>query len=104
MIDWVICLEGCLPDFGINLSSEKIKELAQIMADNADYISEMSFERRGGRSPDSFVDYKSLYENEKVKFLTAEKEINIYRESVANRRHVPVSNVWINGDTVMYKP
>lgn len=103
MNSWIICLEECLPDFGVNLDSEKIKELASILKENASCISDMEFERLGGKSSStSTPDYKKLYEQMKHENENIVRENNIYRNSVARRRHVPVEDVRIEDDDVIY--
>lgn len=104
MQEWIICLEECLPDFGITLDCDKIAKLAKIMQDNASCLSDMSFEMRGGGSAKPKIDYKSLYEQTKKQLETVEKENGIFRQSVANRRNVDISSVRIENDTVMVYP
>jgi hypothetical protein len=104
MQEWIICLEECLPDFGINLDSENIAKLAKIMQENASCISDMSFEMCGGGSAKSGTDYKNLYEQTKRRLEDAEKENGIFRQSVANRRNVDISSVRIENNTVMVYP
>jgi hypothetical protein len=104
MQEWIVCLEECLPDFGVNLDADKIAKLAKIMQDNASCISDMSFEMRGGGSVKAEIDYKNLYEQTKNRLETAEKENAVFRQSVANRRKVDISSVRIENDTVMVYP
>lgn len=104
MNEWIICLEECLPDFNINIDAESIAKLAKVMKENASCISDMSFEMSGGRSVKPEPDYKLLYEQTKSQLEAVEKENGIFRRSVANRRHVDVSSVRIEQDTVMVYP
>jgi len=101
MQEWIICLEECLPDFGINLDRDNIEKLAKVMQDNASCISDMGFEMRGGRSTKNEPDYKTLYERARSELSAVQHENDIFRNSVANRRKVDVSSVRIENDTVM---
>ena len=104
MQEWIICLEECLPDFGINLDSENIEKLAKVMQENASCISDMSYEMRGGRSTKQEPDYKTLYERSQKELSALKHENDVFRESVARRRNVDISNVIIENDIVMVYP
>jgi hypothetical protein len=101
MEDWIICLEECLPDFGINLGHDKIEELAKIMQENAACISDMLFEMRGGRSVEAKTDYKTLYEQAKREAAKERHENDVFRGSVARRHNVDISDVRIEHDSVI---
>jgi len=104
MQDWIICLEECLPDFGINLDRESIEKLAKVMQDNASCISDIGYEMRGGSSAKQEPDYKSMCERLQNELVSMRHENDIFRSSVANRRKVDVSSVRIENDTVMVYP
>ena len=104
MQEWIVCLEECLPDFGINLERENIEKLANVMQENASCISDMGYEMRGGRSTKQEPDYKSLYERSQNELSIVKHENDIFRSSVANRRKVDISSVRIENDTVMVYP
>ena len=104
MDSWVICLEECLPDFGINLDANKIRELAKILKDNASIISSMEFEMCGGRNSLKEPDYKLLYKQTKDELDILKHENTIFRKSVAKRRNVDVNDVRIEDDSVMIYP
>ena len=101
MESWIICLEECLPDFGVSFTREQIEKLAKIMQENASCISDMAFEMTGGRSTKRPIDYKQLYESVKHKAEELERENLIYRKSVATRRRVDLSDVRIENGSVM---
>jgi hypothetical protein len=104
MQEWITCLEECLIDFGVDLDADKIAKLAKIMQDNASCISDMSFEMRGGASAKTEIDYRSLYEQTEKQLEITEKENDVFRKSVANRRKVNISSIRIENDTVMVYP
>ena len=104
MQDWIICLEECLPDFGINLDRENIEKLAKVMQENASCISDMGYEMRGGRSTNQEPDYKAMCERLQNELASMKHENDIFRSSVAARRKVNVSSVRIENDTVMVYP
>jgi hypothetical protein len=99
---WIICLEECLPEFGININKENIELLANVLEENARCISDMSFEMSGGRAPLSAIDYKTLYENSKKELDHACEENNVFRNSVSKRRNVPMNNVYISNGAVLF--
>lgn len=104
MQEWIICLEECLPDFGINLDRESIERLAKVMQYNASCISDMGFEMRGGRETETEPDYKALYERAQGELANIKHENDVFRNSVANRRNVDISSVRIEDDSVMVYP
>ena len=104
MQEWIICLEECLPDFGINLDRENIEKLAEVMKENASCISDMGYEMRGGSSTKQEPDYKSMCERLQNELASVKHENDIFRSSVANRRKVDMSSVRIENDTVMVYP
>jgi hypothetical protein len=104
MHEWIVCLEECLPDFGINLERENIEKLAKVMKENASCISDMGYEMRGGSSTKQEPDYKSMCERLRNELASVKHENDIFRSSVANRRKVDMSSVRIENDTVMVYP
>lgn len=105
MENWIICLEECLPDFGINLDREKIIELAKVMKHNADCISDNEYEMCGGRSSgEPVIDYAILYANACAELESLRNENEAFRNSVARRRNVDPSSVKIEHDRVMFYP
>jgi hypothetical protein len=104
MDDWIICLEECLPELGINLDADKMKELARTLKDHASCMLDMGFEMSGGRSVKTEIDYKQLYEQTKRKLELTEKENTVFINSVANRHHVDPSCIRIENDSVMVYP
>ena len=104
MQEWIVCLEECLPEFGVNLDAQKIQKLAEILKENAQCIQGIGFEKYGGRSSKTEPDYKSLYEKLKKENERLQYENDIYRGSVAKRRKVDVTNVRIENDSVIYYP
>lgn len=101
MDEWVICLEECLPEFGINLDREKIASLAKILQENASCIADLNYYKCGGTSFEKEIDYKALYMSklDEVKILTHEN--NVFRNSVASRHKVSTNDVNIEYDTVI---
>lgn len=104
MQEWIICLEECLPDFGINLDRENIEKLAKVMKENASCISDMGYEMRGGRSTKQEPDYKAMCERLQNELVSIKHENDIFRSSVAKRHKVDVSSVSIEYDTVTVYP
>lgn len=99
---WLIWVNEQLPEYiGLSLDKEKQIEMAKDLYNNASCISDMGFEMRGGRSFAPEIDYKKLYEIEKAKNESLEKENAIYLSSVCKRNNVNQSQVRIEQDSVM---
>ena len=104
MNEWIIFLEECLPDFGINLDRENIEKLAMAMKENASCISDMGYEMLGGRSTKQEPNYKAMCERLQNELVSIKHENDIFRSSVATRRNVDISSVIIENDAVMVYP
>jgi len=99
---WLIWVNEQLPEYiGFSLDKEKQIEMAKELYNNADCISDMGFEMRGGRSSLPEIDYKRLYEIEKAKNEALEKENAVYLNSVCRRNNADKSQVRIESDSVM---
>lgn len=102
MDEWLIWVNEQLPGYiGVSLDKEKQLEMAKDLYNNASCISDMCFEMRGGRSSAPEIDYKKLYEIEKAKNESLEKENSVYLNSVCKRNNVDRSQVRIEQDSVM---
>ena len=96
---WVACLEEILPDFGIELSDEKIKEFAEAVKNSADYLSEMSYYSTGGKK--EVIDYESKYKKLYDEYQDLKYKHDCYRKSVARRHNCDVKDIYIDSDKVM---
>ena len=102
--DWLIWVQEQLPEYGIEVSDEVAKEMAEDLAFNAQHLNSMSFEMRGGKSSTPSVDYERLYRKEKARADALENENRVFLNSVCQRRNVSPDQVRIENDTVMIYP
>lgn len=103
MNEWLIFVNEVLPEFGIILSPDKARELAKVMYENDQNISDMEYESHGGNSTTE-IDYKKLYEIEKDKNSRLEHANKIYLNSICRRNHVSAAQVSLEDDSVFIYP
>jgi hypothetical protein len=71
---------------------------------NAECISDISYDMRGGRSSEPTIDYETLYRSAVHEIESLKHDNDVFRTSVAHRRNVNVRDVKIENDKVMVYP
>lgn len=96
---WVECLSESLQSHGIALGADEINLIAKdIECGHENFHMAFPYQEREEPIPND--KYESLKEENK----RLQKDIICYRQSVADRRGVPLHNVYLTDGKVMYDP
>lgn len=99
---WVTCIEETLGEMGLDLTEEQIEDIAgSVEIYHENYGMSHGHDVISCGAPDT---YRLEQENKTLKARITElvKDIHSYRKSVATRRGVDVSDVYLENDTVYY--
>lgn len=88
-----ICLEEALPEYGVNLTSEQIKEIAEGLSISLDHVSSSRFITS---SPKPSIDWEQKYKDllEEFRNFKKSEEETIYRyRTVLRDRNMLIDNL-----------
>lgn len=90
------CMSDILSEIDVDLTHEQIKKIVDDFSDHIEMENELSSYQHVG-----FKETCRECESLKYKLKESEKENEVFRKSVKQRRHA--DHVWIEGDTVKYE-